>query len=389
MSEQFLTAFDILKNEENEGSLSVGCDNIDNVLNGGLCKGITELSGESGVGKSLFALQLSFHVQLPKDYGGLNGNAMYFCTDKKPSKDVFDMLNKYYNDSYGGLNINFGDNIQLLTVKCAEHQEWLMNGLKDNIEKYGINLVVIDSIASLFRFDNEYIKRSKKMANICHFLKELAYKYNIIVLMVNDVSDVFKNEDILFSHTHNGSIESSGRRVKPTLGLSWGNHINTRLMLSKHKYFENIDSNSNDNKNDSNTITIIERKLYVIFSSYIKGGNSVYFEINNNGIKGISDELLIKRNEHLRRQSILLGTQYQNNINNNNNNNNNDNNNDNNTQNMNDYNMEYKINDESFGDINMTSNNINNNNTTNIDNTTNIQYADGMTLDDLNEIFND
>lgn len=45
---------------------------IDSITRGGLpVNGITEIYGESGVGKTQFCLQLCLMVQLPKNVGGL------------------------------------------------------------------------------------------------------------------------------------------------------------------------------------------------------------------------------------------------------------------------------------------------------------------------------
>jgi RecA/RadA recombinase len=46
--------------------ITTGCKKIDKALGGGLFKcGITEISGESGCGKTQFCLQIALTVQLP------------------------------------------------------------------------------------------------------------------------------------------------------------------------------------------------------------------------------------------------------------------------------------------------------------------------------------
>lgn len=53
--------------------LSVGCVVLDELLRGGVpVWGITELSGQSGAGKTQLALQLCLCVQYPTQYGGLD-----------------------------------------------------------------------------------------------------------------------------------------------------------------------------------------------------------------------------------------------------------------------------------------------------------------------------
>ena len=54
--------------------LSIGCPEMDARLGGGLLTdGITEISGESGAGKTQLSLQLCLTVQLPVEKGGLGG----------------------------------------------------------------------------------------------------------------------------------------------------------------------------------------------------------------------------------------------------------------------------------------------------------------------------
>lgn len=59
--------------------LKIGCPLMDNILNGGLiCKGVSEISGESGTGKTQICLQLSIIVQYSEEQGGLNAGIINF-----------------------------------------------------------------------------------------------------------------------------------------------------------------------------------------------------------------------------------------------------------------------------------------------------------------------
>lgn len=52
--------------EVNNQVITTGCKTIDEALGGGLFNcGITEISGESGCGKTQFCLQIALTVQLP------------------------------------------------------------------------------------------------------------------------------------------------------------------------------------------------------------------------------------------------------------------------------------------------------------------------------------
>ncbi|XP_054617646.1 DNA repair protein XRCC3 isoform X2 [Dunckerocampus dactyliophorus] len=74
--------------------LSTGCPLLDRLLRGGLpVGGVTELAGESGVGKTQLALQLCLSVQYPIQHGGLNSGAVFVCTeDTFPSRRLQQLI---------------------------------------------------------------------------------------------------------------------------------------------------------------------------------------------------------------------------------------------------------------------------------------------------------
>ncbi|KAJ8411684.1 hypothetical protein AAFF_G00153220 [Aldrovandia affinis] len=74
--------------------LSLGCPVLDSLLRGGvLLRGITELAGESGVGKTQIGLQLCLSVQYPQEHGGLGSGAVYICTeDSFPIKRLHQLI---------------------------------------------------------------------------------------------------------------------------------------------------------------------------------------------------------------------------------------------------------------------------------------------------------
>ncbi|XP_076984554.1 DNA repair protein XRCC3 isoform X3 [Tamandua tetradactyla] len=74
--------------------LSLGCPVLDSLLRGGLpLDGVTELAGCSSAGKTQLALQLCLAVQLPRCHGGLDGGAIYICTeDAFPSRRLQQLI---------------------------------------------------------------------------------------------------------------------------------------------------------------------------------------------------------------------------------------------------------------------------------------------------------
>lgn len=57
-----LTALDLWKKEKDEPLLKTGSKDMDDALDGGLRKGIIEISGEAGSGKSQIVMQFVLQV---------------------------------------------------------------------------------------------------------------------------------------------------------------------------------------------------------------------------------------------------------------------------------------------------------------------------------------
>ena len=95
-----------------------------------------------------------------------------------------------------------------------------------------IRLIILDSIASLFRADfdaspADLKRRSALFFQISAKLKELAYRHHCVVVVTNQVVDVVEGD------AGNTVAWSSGRRVSPALGIAWANCFNTRLFLTR------------------------------------------------------------------------------------------------------------------------------------------------------------
>ncbi|XP_010264171.1 PREDICTED: DNA repair protein RAD51 homolog 3 isoform X4 [Nelumbo nucifera] len=76
------TAWDMLYEEEFMTRITTSCADLDNILGGGIsCKEVTEIGGVPGIGKTQLGIQLAVNVQIPIDYGGLGGKAVYIDTE--------------------------------------------------------------------------------------------------------------------------------------------------------------------------------------------------------------------------------------------------------------------------------------------------------------------
>ena len=176
--------------------LSLGCSILDRRLRGGiLSQGITEISGESSSGKTQVCLQLCLVVQLPYHLGGLEGAAVFISTeDIFPSKRLQQLIPQFEQKYRNALNNSkpcVGDNIFIEhAADVGSLQKFICNRLPVLLKKMHVKLVVVDSIAALFRVEysfQEMAQRSKVMNTIGAQLRELSYQNNIPVVCVNQV----------------------------------------------------------------------------------------------------------------------------------------------------------------------------------------------------------
>ena len=171
----------------------------------------------------------------------------------------------------------------------------LQNGTNTNASgssscRKRIKLIVLDSMAGMYRTPDEqdsrgsgsgrgleanyYRIRSEGFFKICARLKEMAGKFGVNVIVVNQVTDIGNSVSV------------------PSLGLSWSCCVNERYGLSRKEVNEHGSSgcgvvNSDDSKSakTGNGIggTRFERRIEMLASSRWKEGKSTKFRIENIG----------------------------------------------------------------------------------------------------------
>ncbi|CAD6995378.1 DNA repair protein XRCC3 [Ceratitis capitata] len=202
----------------NWSHITTGCVALDRCLRGGIVtRGITEICGASGVGKTQLLLQLSLTVQLPRELGGLGKAVAFICTeDTFPSKRLF-QLAKVFEKRFPDQKINYMGNIYIEHVLEADDLLKCVGvRLAKLMESLRIGLIVIDSVAAIFRTYNNYIKRARDMRKLANYLLYYTNKYQCAVICVNQVATV-----------------SDEAKETPCLGLAWAHLGRTRLKLSK------------------------------------------------------------------------------------------------------------------------------------------------------------
>lgn len=161
--------------------------------------------------------------------------------------------------------------------------------LAESKSRLPVRLVVIDSIAALFRseFDNtpfDLKRRSSLFFKISGKLKLLAKRFELAVVVTNQVVD-FMGENGSLNGLRIGnlrSLYSSGRRVCPALGLAWANCVNSRLFLSRN---EEVVGEENSSANVGQT----RRRICVVFAPHWPE-SSTEFVIRRDGVFGVGVE---------------------------------------------------------------------------------------------------
>ncbi|KAJ5519766.1 DNA recombination and repair protein Rad51 C-terminal [Penicillium fimorum] len=174
---------------------------MDALLGGGIPTGyVTEITGESGSGKTQFLLSLCLAVQLPKPQG-LRQRAMYISTEHPLSTLRLSQLLECH-PILSTLPAEQAPSLQdILSINAMdlETQDHILNfHLPVAIERYNIGLVIIDSVTSNYRAEHAsnsiqaLTKRSSQLAKLGHLLQNLAVKEDIAIVLANQVSDRFE-----------------------------------------------------------------------------------------------------------------------------------------------------------------------------------------------------
>ncbi|XP_076898715.1 DNA repair protein XRCC3 homolog [Bidens hawaiensis] len=267
---------------------SVGCPILDSFLGGGIpTHSVTELVSESGCGKTQLSLQLLFTSQLPH---GLNGSSLYLYSEFPFPHRRFHQLLHSFRSSHPVLFASSRDPCDRIFTRDCHTAHDLLNvllrlesRLKNPKEtRLDIKLIVIDSIAALFRSDfdntpNDLKRRSSLFFKISSLLKSHAHRFGIAVVLTNQVVDSFDSgEGSSSGGVRVGNLEfmyTSGRRVCPALGLSWANCVNSRLFLSRHEVMEGVETRK-------------RRELHVVLAPHLPY-SSCEFVITKEGVFGV------------------------------------------------------------------------------------------------------
>lgn len=249
---------DILKREGTylHSHVPTGCNAIDELLKGGIRKGtICEIFGESGCGKTQFALQLALN--------NWAHGCLYICTEDAFPAKRFEEI-KRAQPTYDH-SIDYGQKVFIEHITEASD---LLTSISVRLPKLltqnNLAIVIIDSIAAPFRCEStNYVKRAEDLREIAVCLTTIAQKHNIAILCINQVT---------------ASFEDSAN-VLPSLGLAWSNMVTTRLMIEKT-------IRQADSKYQKHTSSCYIRELSTVFSPDLPN-DRIEFIITSRGIEAL------------------------------------------------------------------------------------------------------
>ncbi|KAK1262206.1 hypothetical protein QJS04_geneDACA020546 [Acorus gramineus] len=229
------TAWDIFREEQTLKHITTFCDDLDTILGGGIkCKEVTEVGGVPGIGKTQLGIQLAVNVQIPADYGGIGGKAVYIDTEGsfmverasqiaeaciRETLDNFVFQHKDYQMCPEGMQTNtFLSNIFYFRICSYTEQIAVINYLDEFISEHkDVKIVIIDSITFHFRQDfDDMALRTRVLSGLALQLMKLAKKYSLAIVLLNQVTTKFTE----------GSFQLSF-----ALGDSWSHACTNRIIL--------------------------------------------------------------------------------------------------------------------------------------------------------------
>ncbi|MHA1472621.1 MAG: DNA repair and recombination protein RadA [Promethearchaeota archaeon] len=232
----FKSAEDVWEYRKNISRITTSSQELDNLFHGGIETGcVVEFFGEFRTGKTQLAHQLCVNVQLPKEDGGLNGNALYIDTEGtfRPER-IIQMAEGHDLDHKKVLkNIVFG------RAYNSDHQIMLIKEASNLIKEKNIKLIIVDSLIGHFR--SEYVGRGtlanrQQTINVhLHDLLRLTDIFpDLCVIVTNQVQskpDVFYGNPTVAA---GGNIVAHGSTIRVYLRKGKGEQRVAKMIDAPH-----------------------------------------------------------------------------------------------------------------------------------------------------------
>lgn len=225
----------MLNEEKLLGRITTSCSELDDILGGGIsCKEVTEIGGVPGIGKTQLGIQLAVNVQIPMDYGGLQGKAVYIDTEGsfmveralQIAEACLEDMREYHGFLKRDLQAcqvnmqpkDFLENIFYFRVCSYTEQIAVVNYLEKFISEHkDVKVVIIDSITFHFRQDfDDMALRTRLLGGMALKLMKLAKKFTLAVILLNQVTTKYTEGQY---------------QLTLALGDSWSHACTNRVIL--------------------------------------------------------------------------------------------------------------------------------------------------------------
>jgi len=168
--------------------ISTGVSALDSILGGGVeTSVVTEFVGPSGCGKTQLCHQLAVMVQLPPSSGGLGAPALYVDTEGTFRPERIALI-----ADYRGLDPDEAlERIIYARAYSGDHQEMIIDKVREVVEEYDVRLLVVDSLVGHFRSEM-YADWKRSLARLyrhASLLARLAEDYRLAVVVTNQVTE--------------------------------------------------------------------------------------------------------------------------------------------------------------------------------------------------------
>ncbi|BAD45123.1 DNA repair protein radA (radA)-like [Oryza sativa Japonica Group] len=190
--------------------------------------------GVPGVGKTQLGIQLAINVQIPVEYGGLGGKAVYIDTEgsfmvervyqiaEGCISDILEYFPHCHDKAPAGQEKlkpeSFLADIYYFRICSYTEQIAVINYLEKFLgEHKDVRIVIIDSVTFHFRQDfDDMALRTRVLSGLSLKLMKLSKAYNLAVVLLNQVTTKFTE----------GSFQ-----LTLALGDSWSHSCTNRLIL--------------------------------------------------------------------------------------------------------------------------------------------------------------
>nr|XP_027220905.1 DNA repair protein RAD51 homolog 2-like [Penaeus vannamei] len=238
-----------LSQEEEKFSLSLGSNQLDAMLHGGLHAGtVIEFAGPAGVGKTQWCLHTAVRAVLSGESSGRNTSVIYIDTETAfRAERIVEIICKRYPESEPRISECLSK-IFLYQPSTISNLSQILETLEVTAVEKDAGLLIVDSIASLARKEimagssQANIARVNQLASWAARLKSIAQQLNICVVVTNQVTSRFSDkEPVITGEANEDEAETSfstgvkenvySTHITPALGNTWTHCVNTRLIL--------------------------------------------------------------------------------------------------------------------------------------------------------------